>query len=170
MTKKKDPSEYKKRGKPEEVIDNSDLRSALAGVKHLNQLTAKAHQIIKDSILNVKRQGQRRGFVTKNILVMLTMIGEIKRDNVKKLLDESELFDGDDYQRTSVDDYKRVLKNASIKLTEMINSNDPIRVDLPTGECTKFNGHEMYELQKLLNSNPDKEAFLALAMKICGTK
>ncbi|QLT99090.1 hypothetical protein HV163_08805 [Enterobacter hormaechei] len=42
MTKKKEPHELMKRGRKETVHQNNELRSHLAGVKNLNQLTSAA--------------------------------------------------------------------------------------------------------------------------------
>lgn len=66
MTKKKDPHELKKRGRKETVHKNNDLRSHLAGVKNLNQLTSASQNVIKKHIdAMTKSKGSKKGMVKK---------------------------------------------------------------------------------------------------------
>ncbi|WP_446030034.1 hypothetical protein [Lelliottia amnigena] len=166
MTKKKEPHELKPRGRKEKVHQNNDLRSHLAGVKNLNQLTSAAQKVIKKHIDNMtKSKGSRKGMVKKNILILLTMMGDISLAKTKAILDDSDLFDGDDYSKSRVNDYKKVLTGVSKDLWAMFENGTPIRTDDPKGG-EYLTGEESYKLTRLLESNPTKKEILDLIIKI----
>lgn len=166
MTKKKEPHELKKRGRKETVHQNNDLRSHLAGVKNLNQLTSAAQKVIKKHIDNMTAsKGSKKGMVKKNILFLLTMMGDISLDKTKLLLDRCEQFEGNDYSKSRVNDYKVVLTGVSKELWEMYENGLPIRTDDPRGG-EFLNGEELYNLNRLIESNPTKKELYDFIKKI----
>lgn len=166
MTKKKEPHELKPRGRKEMVHKNNDLRSHLAGVKNLNQLTSAAQNVIKKHIDNMTvSKGSKKGMVKKNILFLLTMMGDISLDKTKLLLDRSEQFEGTDYSKSRVNDYKKVLTGVSKELWEMFENGTPIRTDDPRGG-EYLTGEELYKLTRLLESNPTKKELSEFIKKI----
>lgn len=166
MTKKKEPHELKKRGRKETVHQNNDLRSHLAGVKNLNQLTAAARKVIQDAIAELtEAKGSKKGMVRKNILFLITSLGDISLAKMKKLLDESPLFDKDNYGESRVKEYKAVVTTVSKALSEMIESRIPVRVDDPRGK-EYLTGEELYEITKVLEKNPTKQELFDLIQKI----
>lgn len=166
-TPKKDPSEHSKRGRKETIIDNSDLRSALAGIKYLNQLTAEAHNVLKAVQKEFKLETRNKAYDTKKILFLLRDIRYISKDDVKNLLDKADYMNGsEDYKDTSVDNYKAVLKKANSELMNILKTGQ-IRVDLHTDEaCQKLNGAEAFELQRMLDNNADYDDMIEMLMKI----
>lgn len=166
MTKKKEPHELKKRGRKETVHQNNDLRSHLAGVKNLNQLTSAAQKVFKKHIDNMTAsKGSKKGMVKKNILFLLTMMGDISLDKTKLLLDRCEQFEGNDYSKSRVNDYKVVLTGVSKELWEMYENGLPIRTDDPRGG-EFLNGEELYNLNRLIESNPTKKELYDFIKKI----
>lgn len=166
MTKKKEPHELKKRGRKELVHQNYDLRSHFAGVKHLNQLTSAAQNVIKKHINNMTNsKGSKKGMVKKNILILLTIIGDISIARTKDILDNNELFEGNNYSKSRVNDYKKVLTDVSKELWAMFENGTPIRTDDPRGG-EYLTGEELYKLTRLLESNPTKKELLDLIKKI----
>ncbi len=166
MTKKKEPHELKPRGRKEKVHQNNDLRSHLAGVKNLNQLTSAAQNVIKKHINNMtKSKGSRKGMVKKNILILLTMIGDISIVRIKAILDSSELFEGNNYSKSRVNDYKKVLTDVSKELWGMFENGTPIRTDDPKGG-EYLTGEELYNLTRLIERNPTKKELSDLIKKI----
>ncbi|EAM8585782.1 MULTISPECIES: hypothetical protein [Enterobacteriaceae] len=166
MTKKKEPHELKPRGRKEKVHQNNDLRSHLAGVKNLNQLTSAAQNVIKKHIRTLtESKGSKKGMVTKNILILLTMMGDISKDKTKSMLDSSELFEGNNYSKSRVNDYKKVLTGVSKELWGMFKDGTPIRTDDPKGG-EYLTGEELYKLTHLLESNPTKKELSDLIKKI----
>lgn len=157
MTKKKEPHELQTRGRKETVHQNNDLRSHLAGVKNLNQLTSAAQNIIKKHInTSTQVKGSKRGMVKKNILILLTMMGDISLSKTKAILDKSELFEGEDYSKSRVSDYKIVLTGVSKELWAMYENGTPIRTDDPKGG-EYLTGEESFKLTRLIESNPTKK-------------
>jgi len=166
MTKKKEPHELKKRGRKETVHQNNDLRSHLAGVKNLNQLTSAAQNVIKERIdAMTKSKRSKKGMVKKNILLLLTMMGDISVAKTKAILDTSELFEGDDYSKSRVNDYKIVLTGVSQDLWAMYVNGTPIRTDDPQGG-EYLTGEELYNLTRLIESNPTKKQLSEFIKKI----
>ncbi len=166
MTKKKEPHELKKRGRKETVHQNNDLRSHLAGVKNLNQLTSAAQNVIKERIdAMTKSKRSKKGMVKKNILLLLTMMGDISVAKTKAILDTSELFEGDDYSKSRVNDYKIVLTGVSQDLWAMYVNGIPIRTDDPQGG-EYLTGEELYNLTRLIESNPTKKQLSEFIKKI----
>lgn len=166
MTKKKEPHELMKRGRKETVHQNNDLRSHLAGIKNLNQLTSAAQNVIKKHIdAMTKSKGSKKGMVKKNILILLTMMGDISVAKTKAILDTSELFEGDDYSKSRVNDYKIVLTGVSQELWAMYVNDTPIRTDNPRGG-EYLTGEELYNLTRLIESNPTKKQLSDFIKKI----
>lgn len=166
MTKKKEPHELNKRGRKETVHQNNDLRSHLAGVRNLNQLTGAAQKVIKKYIDNMTAsKGSKKGMVKKNILFLLKMMGDISLDKTKLLLDRCEQFEGNDYSKSRVNDYKVVLTGVSKELWEMYENVLPIRTDDPRGG-EYLNGEELYNLIRLIESNPTKKELSEFIKKI----
>lgn len=166
MTKKKEPHELKLRGRKEKIHQNNDLRSHLAGVKNLNKLTSAAQNVIKKHIRTLtESKGSKKGMVTKNILILLTMMGDISKDKTKAILDSSELFEGNDYSKSRVNDYKKVLTGVSKELWGMFENGTPIRTDDPKGG-EYLTGEELYNLTRLIDSNPTKKELLEFIKKI----
>ncbi|ELY6080369.1 MULTISPECIES: hypothetical protein [Enterobacteriaceae] len=166
MTKKKEPHELMKRGRKETVHQNNDVRSHLAGVKNLNQLTSAAQNVIKKHIdAMTKSKGSKKGMVKKNILILLTMMGDISVAKTKAILDTSEFFEGDDYSKSRVNDYKIVLTGVSKELWEMYENGTPIRTDDPRGG-EYLTGEELFNLTRLIESNPTKKKISDFIKKI----
>lgn len=166
MTKKKEPHELKKRGRKETVHQNNDLRSHLAGVKNLNQLTSAAQNVIKERIdAMTKSKRSKKGMVKKNILLLLTMMGDISVTKTKAILDTSEHFEGDDYSKSRVNDYKIVLTDVSKDLWAMYVNGTPIRTDDPRGG-EYLTGEELYNLNRFIESNPTKKQLSEFIKKI----
>lgn len=166
MTKKKEPHELKKRGRKETVHQNNDLRSHLAGVKNLNQLTSAAQSVIKEHIdAMTKSKGSKKGMVKKNILILLTMMGDISVAKTKAILDSNELFEGDNYSKSRVNDYEVVLTGVSQELRTMYVNGTSIRTDDPLGG-EFLNGEELYNLTRLIESNPTKKELYDFIKKI----
>ena len=166
MTKKKEPHELMKRGRKETVHQNNELRSHLAGVKNLNQLTSAAQNVIKKHIdAMTKSKGSKKGMVKKNILILLTMMGDISVAKTKAILDTSELFEGDDYSKSRVNDYKIVLTGVSQELWAMHVNGTPVRTDDPRGG-EYLTGEELYNLTRLIESNPTKKQLSDFIKKI----
>ncbi|HED2752178.1 hypothetical protein [Klebsiella michiganensis] len=166
MTKKKEPHELKKRGRKETVHQNNDVRSHLAGVKNLNQLTSAAQNVIKKHIdAMTKSKGSKKGMVKKNLLILLTMMGDISVAKTKAILDTSELFEGDDYSKSRVNDYKIVLTGVSQELWAMYVNGTPIRTDDPRGG-EYLTGEELFNLTRLIESNPTKKEISDFIKKI----
>ncbi|EHN8849958.1 TPA: hypothetical protein LR347_000563 [Enterobacter hormaechei] len=166
MTKKKEPHELMKRGRKETVHQNNDLRSHLAGVKNLNQLTSAAQDVIKKHIdAMTKSKGSKRGMVKKNILILLTIMGDISVAKTKAILDSNELFEGDNYSKSRVNDYKVVLTGVSQELWAMYVNGTPIRIDDPRGG-EYLTGEELYNLTRLIQSNPTKKQLSDFIKKI----
>jgi len=166
MTKKKEPHELKKRGRKETVHQNNDLRSHLAGVKNLNQLTSAAQNVIKEHIdAMTKSKRSKKGMVKKNILLLLTMMADISIAKTKAILDISEFFEGDDYSKSRVNDYKIVLTGVSQDLWAMYVNGTPIRTDDPRGG-EYLTGEELYNLTRLIESNPTKKQLSEFIKKI----
>lgn len=166
MTKKKEPHELKKRGRKEAVHQNNDLRSHLAGVKNLNQLTSAAQNIIKEHIdAMTKSKSSKKGMVKKNILILLTILGDISLAKTKETLDKNELFEGNDYSRSRVNDYKIVLTGVSKDLWAMYENDKPIRTDDPRGG-EYLTGVELFNLTRLIESNPTKKELSDYIKKI----
>ncbi|MGE4698767.1 hypothetical protein [Yersinia enterocolitica] len=166
MTKKKEPHKLKPRGRKETVHQNNDLRSHLAGVKNLNQLTSAAQSVIKKHISTMtESKGSKKGMVKKNILILLTMMGDISIARTKAILDSSELFEGDNYCKSRVNDYKKVLTGVSKELWAMFENGTPIRTDDPKGG-EYLTGEELYEITRLLESNPTKKELSEFIKKI----
>lgn len=166
MTKKKEPHELKKRGRKEAVHQNNDLRSHLAGVKNLNQLTSAAQNIIKEHIdAMTKSKNSKKGMVKKNILILLTIIGDISLAKTKEILDKNELFEGNDYSKSRVNDYKIVLTGVSKDLWAMYENDKPIRTDDPRGG-EYLTGGELFNLTRLIESNPTKKELSDYIKKI----
>ncbi|QEM90819.1 hypothetical protein FEI17_09230 [Kosakonia radicincitans] len=167
MTKKKEPHELKKRGRKETVHDNADLRSHLAGVQHLNQLTDKAQKVIRTIVKNRSAaNNSNKAYDTKDILWLITAMGNISLDKVKRTIDESPRFDQCDYSDSSVKEYKRVITEVSQGLGELLASGEPVRTDDPHGD-EYFTGGEVYELRKMLDKGMKKEDFLEAVKKFC---
>jgi hypothetical protein len=166
MTKKKESHELKSRGRKETVHQNNDLRSHLAGVKNLNQLTSAAQKVITNHISAMtESKGSRKGMVKKNILILLTLLGDISIVKTKDILDSHELFEGNDYSKSRVNDYKKVLTGVSKELWGMFENGIPIRTDDPKGG-EYLTGEEFYELTRLLASNPTKKELSDCIKKI----
>lgn len=166
MTKKKEPHELKTRGRKEKIHQNNDLRSHFAGVKNLNQLTSAAQNVIKKHIeIMTKLKRSKKGMVKKNILILLTLMGDISKDKTKAILDSNELFEGNNYSKSRVNDYKKVLTNVSKELWEMFENGIPIRIDDPKGG-EYLTGEEFYKITRLLESNPTKKELSDLIKKI----
>ncbi|KPA08515.1 hypothetical protein [Pantoea agglomerans] len=166
MTKKKEQHELKKRGRKETVHQNNDLRSHLAGVKNLNQLTSAAQNIIKEHIdAMTKSKSSKKGMVKKNILILLTIIGDISLAKTKETIDKNELFEGDDYSKSRVNDYKIVLTGVSKDLWAMYENGKPIRTDDPRGG-EYLTGEELFNLNRLIESNPTKKELSDYIKKI----
>lgn len=98
MTKKKEPHELKKRGRKETVHDNSDLRSHLAGVQNLNQLTEAAYKVLRETVaVRAEANNSNKAYKNKDILFLITKLGQVSLDRVKTVIDESSLFDQSNY-------------------------------------------------------------------------
>jgi hypothetical protein len=110
-------------------------------------------------------KGSKKGMVTKNILILLTMMGDISKDKTKSMLDSSELFEGNNYSKSRVNDYKKVLTGVSKELWGMFKDGTPIRTDDPKGG-EYLTGEELYKLTHLLESNPTKKELSDLIKKI----
>lgn len=166
MTKKKEAHELKKRGRKEVIHQNNDLRSHLAGVKNLNQLTSAAQNVIKKHIDTLTQsKGSKKGMIKKNILSLLTMMGDISLEKTKAQLDSSELFEGEDYCKSRVNDYKLVLTGVSKELWAMYVNGTPIRTDDPRGG-QYLTGEELFNLTRLIESNPTKKELSDFIKKI----
>lgn len=99
-------------------------------------MTGAAQKVIKKHIDNMTAsKGSKKGMVKKNILFLLTMMGDISLDKTKLLLDRCEQFEGNDYSKSRVNDYKVVLTGVSKELWEMYENGLP---DLPPGLDTTF--------------------------------
>jgi len=166
MTKKKEAHELKKRGRKEVIHQNNDLRSHLAGVKNLNQLTSAGQNVIKKHIDTLTQsKGSKKGMIKKNILSLLTMMGDISLEKTKAQLDSSELFEGEDYCKSRVNDYKLVLTGVSKELWAMYVNGTPIRTDDPRGG-QYLTGEELFNLTRLIESNPNKKELSDVIKKI----
>ncbi|WET16300.1 hypothetical protein P2W49_07205 [Yersinia intermedia] len=159
MTKKKELHELKPRGRKEKVHQNNDLRSHLAGVRNLNQLTAAARKVIQDAIAELtEAKGSKKGMVRKNILFLITSLGDISLAKMKILLDESPLFDNDNYGESRVKEYKAVVTTVSKALSEMMESGIPVRVDDPRGASISLAKNYM-RLQKCWREIPRNKSY-----------
>lgn len=166
MTKKKEPYELKKRGRKEEVYDNADLRSHLAGVRNLNQLTSPARNIIRAKIDEIiAGDNKRKTFSSKNILFLVTVMGEISKKKVKYFIDGNPQFSEKNYGNSSVRDYKRVVTEVAIALSKLLAQGTPLRVDAPKGD-EYLTGHEAFELINMVHSGKPKNELLELIKKI----
>lgn len=93
------------------------------------------------------------------------MMGDISLDKTKLLLDRCEQFEGNDYSKSRVNDYKVVLTGVSKELWDMYENGLPIRtVDPRGGEY--LNGEELYNLIRLIESNPTKKELSEFIKKI----
>jgi hypothetical protein len=103
--------------------------------------------------------------VKKNILILLTIIGDISLAKTKETLDKNELFEGDDYSKSRVNDYKIVLTGVSKDLWAMYENDKPIRTDDPRGG-EYLTGVELFNLTRLIESNPTKKELSDYIKKI----
>lgn len=166
MTKKKDPSELKPRGRKEAVHSNHDLRNHLIGVTKLNQLTAQARKIIEvenKKLTTMKKS--KKGIQNIYILRLLQSFGDISNDRVKQVLDRSEDFESSDYQSSRVKEVKALLVNVSKQLTQMMVDNIPIKVEEQRGG-EYLSGTERYDLESLIQKNATKEQLYEFIAKI----
>ena len=165
MTKKKEPDQLKKRGRKETVHDNSDLRSHLSGVQNLNQLTSSAYKVLRETVAaRAEANNSNKAYKNKDVLFLITKLGQVSLDRVKTVIDESPLFDQSNYSHSSVKEYKRVITDVSVALLELQSAGDPLRTDTPDGE-EFYTGHQVYELRRMLDKGVTKAEFEELIKK-----
>lgn len=167
MTKKKDPSELKTRGRKAEEYDNSNMRSHLAGVVNLNQLTPEAENAIKDVIMKFHEgTKKRKTYTAKNILFLVSVVGNVTSTRIKEVIDESPKFELNDYGTSSVRDYKRICTDAGKALQAIQDAGRPVRRDWkPDQEDQYLTGQQMYELKHAIDKGKTKEEIFALISK-----
>jgi len=165
MTKKKEPHELKKRGRKEDIYDNGDLRSHLAGIKHINQLSDKAQRVLRSIVKDRSVQNNSdRAYDTKDILFLVTHMGNVSLQGVKQLIDSDDRFTQTDYSQSSVKEYKRVIVEVAKGLSELQTSGEAVRADERDGS-EYYTGAEAFELRRLLDKGATKEEFEALVKK-----
>lgn len=92
-------------------------------------------------------------------------MGDISVAKTKAILDSNEMFGGDNYSKSRVNDYKVVLTGVSQELWAMYLNVTPIRADDPRGG-EFLNGEELYNLTRLIESNPTKKELYDFIKKI----
>jgi len=166
MTKKKDPSELKPRGRKETVFANNDVRNHLIGVTKLNQLTAQTRKIIEvENKKLTEKKKAKKGINNIYILRLLQSLGDISYDRVKEALDSSSDFENTDYQESRVKEVKALLTSVSKQLSQMLTDNIPVRIDEESGD-DYLSGTERYELERMIEKNATKEQLLDFITKI----
>ncbi|EOV8144432.1 hypothetical protein ACOJDJ_000127 [Cronobacter dublinensis] len=144
MTKKKNPEDLKKRGRPTDEYDNGDLSAHLAGIVHLKDLNFEAQTIIRKTVKEFNdKTNSDRAYDTKSILFLVVRLSRVTTASVKQTIDSSDKFDCSDYGKTSVNNYKQVLVAVAKRLSELKEKKGTIRKD-------QRNGEEYYSDSQLL--------------------
>lgn len=166
MTKKKAPGELKQRGPKPISYDNGDLRSELAGVQHLNQLTDEARRAIRNTIDEYfEKNSKRKTYSAKNILFLVCNLGIVNNETIKKAIDFYDKFDKSDYGDSSVRDYRNVVISVCKALQAILLSSKPIRVDTKDG-AEYLSGEEGYKLRNAIDKGVTKNELLKIIKTI----
>lgn len=170
MTKKKDPSQLKKRGAKEEIMNNEVLYTLLSEVTEMNQLTGKARLLISNTIKNTLGNSRHAYAPRKIILGIVKINKEISLDTIRKSINGTELFQKFAFSPESVKKYKRVTIAVIKVLLEALNSGVPILKEQPNAsdyldaEEAKELSHKIRDgktrfemIELLLNGMPEEE-------------